>query len=122
MMASGLWSAGGLADREVDNFVLRALFSTVTNVNFDAARFNAFLKEAYEMKNRAKALYEKAKTTASPSALAKALAEEQQEDQWHPTSFKFSSVRTCLTSANALVLSFPIMILTLLDFILQYRV
>ncbi len=88
----GLMSTGGLSDREVDNFVLRALFSTVTNVNFDSARFNAFLKEAHDMKTRAKALYEKAKASASPAALAKAQAEEQQEDQWHPTAFKFHSV------------------------------
>lgn len=89
--AKGARDLGGLSDREVDNFVLRALFSTVTNVNFDSARFNAFLKEAYDMKTRAKALYEKAKASASPAALAKAQAEEQQEDQWHPTAFKFHS-------------------------------
>jgi hydroxylamine reductase (hybrid-cluster protein) len=94
----------------VDNFVLRSLFSTVTNVNFDSGRFTAYLKEAYDMKNKAKSLYEKAKTTASPAALAKAQAEEQQEDQWQPTSFKFNPVRalycSILTGYHFLTLEF----------------
>lgn len=61
----------------------------MTNVNFDSARFTVFLKEAHDMKNQAKALYERAKTMASPQALQKALADEQQEDQWKPTAFEY---------------------------------
>lgn len=88
--ARGARELGGLSDRNVDNFVLRSLFSTVTNVNFDPDRFKAYLKEAYEMKNKAKALYEQAKASASPEAKANALAREQLEDQWKPTSFTFN--------------------------------
>jgi hydroxylamine reductase len=50
----------GAADNEVDVFVVEALFSTVTNVDFDPARFQQFIKKAAEIKQKAVALYEKA--------------------------------------------------------------
>ncbi len=48
------------SDREVDVFVVEALFTTVTNVNFDPERMTALLREAAAMRDRAKALYENA--------------------------------------------------------------
>ncbi len=50
----------GARDRTVDGFVLEALFTTVTNVNFDAARMQKMLVGAYEIQQKARALYEDA--------------------------------------------------------------
>ena len=47
----------GLRDREVDVFVVDVLFTTVTNVNFDAARLEALLSRAADAKQKAHALY-----------------------------------------------------------------
>jgi len=50
----------GARDRAVDVFVVKALFSTITNVNFDPRWFGAFLQEAAAMKAKAQGLYETA--------------------------------------------------------------
>lgn len=50
----------GVSNREIDVFVLEALFTTVTNVNFDTRRLEGLLLKAYEMKERARKLYEDA--------------------------------------------------------------
>lgn len=50
----------GVRDREVDGFVLDALFTTVTNVNFDPERLADFLERAAAMRDRARALYNQA--------------------------------------------------------------
>jgi len=47
-------------DREIDVFVIEALFSTVTNVNFDPERLRKLLIRAAEMRDKAKQLYEDA--------------------------------------------------------------
>ena len=44
----------------MDVFTVKALFSTLTNVNFDPQRFVGYMNEAAEMKGRAQKLYEKA--------------------------------------------------------------
>ncbi|MBN1795219.1 MAG: hydroxylamine reductase [Sedimentisphaerales bacterium] len=44
-------------DNEVDVFIIKALFSTVTNVNFDAQRFQSLIKKAKKIKDKAAALY-----------------------------------------------------------------
>jgi len=54
---AGEW---GARDREVDMFVVKALFSTLTNVNFDPQWFQGCMKQAAAMKERAKGLYETA--------------------------------------------------------------
>lgn len=61
MYANRARQVGGptFSDPDVDGFVLRSLFSTVTNVNFDDNRFREFLDEATRMKAKAKSLYEK---------------------------------------------------------------
>jgi len=50
----------GAADRNVNVFTVKALFSTLTNVDFDTGRFRALLEEAARVRDRAKALYEEA--------------------------------------------------------------
>ncbi|WP_352396933.1 hydroxylamine reductase [Aminobacterium colombiense] len=47
-------------DSDIDLFVVKALFTTITNVNFDEERMETMLKEASRMKEKAKLLYEKA--------------------------------------------------------------
>jgi len=46
----------GAKDPAVDGFVLEALFATLTNVNFDAARFQAYAAQAVEVCRKVKAL------------------------------------------------------------------
>ncbi len=50
----------GAKDQAIDVFMLEGLFATVTNVDFDPARLEATIKKCFEMKEKAKALYEKA--------------------------------------------------------------
>jgi hydroxylamine reductase len=47
----------GVTDRDVNVFTVKALFSTLTNVNFDATRFQQFMKQAVEIKQKARAMY-----------------------------------------------------------------
>ncbi|MHC4265150.1 MAG: hydroxylamine reductase [Planctomycetota bacterium] len=47
----------GSTDKQVNVFTLKALFSTVTNVNFDAVRFQEFIKQATAVKAKAEAMY-----------------------------------------------------------------
>jgi hydroxylamine reductase len=60
----------GAATREADSFVLDALFTTVTNVNFDPARIEAELQAGYGVLQRARAVYEAAAAKAGKSAEA----------------------------------------------------
>jgi hydroxylamine reductase len=50
----------GTRDREIDVFVVEALFTTVTNVNFDPQRLEAMLRSAAAFRDKARALYENA--------------------------------------------------------------
>lgn len=50
----------GLRDSEVDAFTPHAWFTTLTNVNFDATRFTTLIEQALAMRDRARALAEKA--------------------------------------------------------------
>ena len=50
----------GVRDREIDIFTIEALFSTVTNVNFDPERLRGLLVRAVELRDTAKRLYEDA--------------------------------------------------------------
>ena len=50
----------GAKDRDVDAFVLEALFSTVTNVNFDAQRLAGIVRKAAAVADKARGLYEQA--------------------------------------------------------------
>ncbi|MCL2471866.1 MAG: hydroxylamine reductase, partial [Propionibacteriaceae bacterium] len=50
----------GVTDREVDEFILYAAFTTLTNVNFNASRFVTLIAQAAELRDRLRALYENA--------------------------------------------------------------
>jgi hydroxylamine reductase len=65
-------AALGARDDDIDAFVIQALFTTVTNVNFDADRLVALLGQAAAVRDRAKALYLAAcgKAGTQPEALA----------------------------------------------------
>jgi len=62
----------GARDRGVDVFVVEALFTTVTNVNFDPERVAVWVRRAAEVRDRARALYEAAakKAGQTPETLA----------------------------------------------------
>ncbi len=50
----------GARDAELDRFVIEALFTTVTNVNFDAARVAELVRRGATLRDRARGLYEAA--------------------------------------------------------------
>jgi hydroxylamine reductase len=50
----------GAKDDAIDRYVMEALFSTVTNVNFDPERLEGIVRQGAEVLTAAKALYEKA--------------------------------------------------------------
>ena len=50
----------GATDDEVNLLTAEALFTTVTNVNFDPEALSALIKRAGQVRDKAKALYEKA--------------------------------------------------------------
>ncbi|MEO0080909.1 MAG: hydroxylamine reductase [candidate division WOR-3 bacterium] len=50
----------GAFDPEVNRFTVEALFSTITNVDFDPERLHGLLKRAAQVKDKAKKLYEDA--------------------------------------------------------------
>jgi len=47
----------GARDARVDRFVIEALFTTITNVNFDAGRLLGLIRTAVELRERAHSLY-----------------------------------------------------------------
>ena len=50
----------GKTDQKADEFIIYGLFTTLTNVNFNANRFVELIHEAIEIRDRVKALYETA--------------------------------------------------------------
>jgi hydroxylamine reductase len=50
----------GAADPEIDSFTIRAIFATLTNVNFDPERLVTLIHEAVTTRDAARALYEQA--------------------------------------------------------------
>ena len=71
----------GASDIDVDIFVIKALFATVTNVDFDPERLQGMLIEAASLRDKAKAVYEDAcaKAGKTPDRLDGAA-------QWKPES------------------------------------
>ncbi len=49
----------GIVNDEIDRFVIEGLFTTVTNVNFDPETLQDNIIEAFQMKERARGLFEK---------------------------------------------------------------
>ncbi len=60
--------AAGAADAEIDRFVVKSFFATLTNVNFDPSRFVDLIGQAVDVRRRAKSLYESA--VESPEQLS----------------------------------------------------
>ncbi|VWC53372.1 hydroxylamine reductase [Burkholderia aenigmatica] len=71
--------AMGTPDRDADRFVLYAMFTTLTNVNFHAARFVALLREAAQMRDRVKAVCE-----ASARAAGTVVPAQHGPAMWQP--------------------------------------
>ena len=79
----------GSRDREIDLFVVEALFTTVTNVNFDEDRLVALIARAEAIRDRARNLYEsacrgagqEAEVLGGPASFAFAAAKEALIDQ-----------------------------------------
>lgn len=69
----------GAPDRDADRFVLYAMFTTLTNVNFHAARFVAMLREAAQMRDRVKAACE-----ASARAAGTVVPAQHGPAMWQP--------------------------------------
>ena len=65
----------GARDRDIDVFTVEALFSTLTNVNFDTERFQQLLREAAKIREKARRLYENAakKAGQTPQILGTAV-------------------------------------------------
>ncbi|MFC1607276.1 hydroxylamine reductase [Candidatus Latescibacterota bacterium] len=64
-------SKSGIKNHEADVFVIEALFTTVTNVNFDPERLRGLLLKAYDIRGKLSAAYEDAchKKGLTPDAL-----------------------------------------------------
>ena len=75
-------------DADVDRFVPFALFTTLTNVNFDAADFVGFIGKAAKVRDKARALYEKAFKDAG----------EKPETLDGPATFEFAADLDALTA------------------------
>jgi hydroxylamine reductase len=65
----------GAKDQAIDVFLLEGLFATVTNVDFDPARLEATIKKCFEMKEKAKALYEEAFCKANGVIIARVFSD-----------------------------------------------
>ena len=72
----------GARDPEIDVFVIEALFSTVTNVDFDPRRLEELLHQAAKIRDKAKSMYESACASAgqTPETLTGAAAWQPAED------------------------------------------
>lgn len=55
----------GARDPQIDRFVIHALFTTITNVNFDPKRLEGLIRQGAELKDRAKALMESSAQSSS---------------------------------------------------------
>ncbi len=66
----------GARDVDADRFLLFAFFTTLTNVNFNAAKFVELIQQAAQIRDRARGLYEKAARDAAkiPQSLGGAAA------------------------------------------------
>ncbi|HHN46164.1 MAG TPA: hydroxylamine reductase [Planctomycetes bacterium] len=50
----------GVSDGEINVFTIEALFTTITNVNFDAERVGKLIERAVQLREKARSLYEEA--------------------------------------------------------------
>ena len=59
----------GAKDAKIDRFMIEGLFTTVTNVDFDAEEVAQFVRKSVDVRQQAKALYEKAAGSAYNGAV-----------------------------------------------------
>ncbi|MHB1459458.1 MAG: hydroxylamine reductase [Armatimonadota bacterium] len=71
----------GAIDHGIDLFVIKALFATVTNVDFDPVRLQALILKAAEMREKAKKLYVDASTKAGKTPETLTIP-----DKWCPST------------------------------------
>jgi hydroxylamine reductase len=65
----------GVKDQDIDVFMLEGLFATVTNVDFDPARLEATIRKCFEMKEKARVLFEDAFRKTHSLAVARVFKE-----------------------------------------------
>ena len=74
----------GVTDAEIDHYIAPALFTTLTNVNFDPARLEQLIRTGAKLRDKAKQLYEDAaKKAGQPLDDNKYLAEA---GAWQPAA------------------------------------
>jgi hydroxylamine reductase len=83
----------GARDARIDRFLLRGLFLTVTNVNFDPVAIEGAIREAASMRDLARALYERAAKKANVTP----------EDLRGPATWVAAPTRAELATAGGLV-------------------
>jgi hydroxylamine reductase len=84
----------GAKDRQIDVFVVEALFSTVTNVDFDDQRLEALVRQAAAVRNRARKLYEDA-----ARATGAAIQQPAGPAQWQPAAGSAELLEQAATAA-----------------------
>lgn len=84
----------GVVDQEADYFVAEALFSTITNANFDASRFVELIKKAIELRD---GLRVKAQNRCNELHNSNCNGSGPDWAGWHPQNFE---IETLLAKAN----------------------
>lgn len=87
----------GIVDREVDRFLLRAMFSTLTNVNFDAAYFERAVVESTSKRN---AMLESYKSACKDKGLSP--AQLPPVATWAPTGVESAAIEAAGVSVGVL--------------------
>jgi hydroxylamine reductase len=89
----------GASDHEVNVFVIEALFTTVTNVNFDPQRIASLIRKAPHIRDKARSIYETAARSAGkePDSL-------EQPASWTPAGDidELATQGRTITTANRL--------------------
>lgn len=87
-------------DTAADQFVLTALFSTMTNVNFDNKRMISYLQEAIEHRDRVKSLYQRVCKEKGVKDNTEALERTQAGFSYNITGNEAESLTSLLTVAR----------------------
>ncbi|MGC8754518.1 MAG: hydroxylamine reductase [Thermosulfidibacteraceae bacterium] len=82
----------GKYNSEVDDFIMEALFSTLTNVNFDSDRFVEYIERAYNIRESLKKEYgysdNSPTVNVTPPSTKEALLKQAEELELRPEMFK----------------------------------
>nr|WP_305041435.1 hydroxylamine reductase [Geoalkalibacter sp.] len=77
----------GAKDAKIDRFMIEGLFTTVTNVDFDAEEVAKFVRQSVEMRRQAQTLFEKANGAPYAGAVPEAASD------WQPAATTAELVR-----------------------------